>query len=67
MSEENGERGKNTENDEVPGFLIRLPFGLGWLRGNGNHLAVLMPVIRWVVVAVTVVYLAGRVLEGMKR
>ena len=53
------------EKDEKPGFFIRLPFHIGWLRGNGDHLATLMPSIRIIIVSATAIYLLGRIVEGL--
>jgi len=61
MSEKTGKDGETEEDDDRPGFLIRLPFGLGWLRGDGTHLTVLIPMIRWLIASSTLVYLGIRI------
>jgi len=55
------------KDDDEPGFLLRLPFGLGWMRGDGAHLTAILPVVRWIVVGATVIYLVGRVVEDIRR
>ena len=61
MREKTGKDDENDEDDDRPGFLIRLPFGLGWLRGDGEHLMILIPMIRWLVVVSTMAYLGIRI------
>lgn len=54
------------DKDDDTGFRINLPFGIGWLRGDGTHLALLMPAIRWVLVFATGMYLALRILQELR-
>jgi len=66
MNEKSDEDEKKSEDDDKPGFLVRLPFGMGWLRGDGSHLTALLPAIRWLIVFATVLYLLLRIVEGMR-
>ena len=54
------------EDDEKPGFLLNLPFGLGWLRGDGHHLEILLPAVRWIVIASTAIYLGIRIIQELR-
>jgi len=54
-------------DDEPPGFQINLPFGLGWLRGDGSHLAALLPVVRWVLLLSSALYLVLRILQEWRQ
>lgn len=63
---ENLEEKKESEEDDKPGFRINLPFGMGWLRGDGSHLAALLPTIRWLIVFSTILYLILSAIEAAK-
>lgn len=65
MTQKNDEDDKNQDDDE-PGFRINLPFGLGWLRGDGTHLALLMPSLKWVLIAASALYLILRIIQEWK-
>ena len=66
MNQKNENDEENIHDDDEAGFQINLPFGLGWLRGDGSHLALLMPVIRWMLVGTSVLYLILRIIEEVK-
>lgn len=66
MIDENEEPHQNREDDDT-GFRINLPFGLGWLRGDGSHLSLLMPVIKWILLWSTVMYLALRIMQELRQ
>lgn len=73
MCEENTEDAANRkkhegeDREEDTGFRINLPFGLGWLRGDGTHLSLLMPVIKWILMFSTGMYLALRILQELRQ
>lgn len=60
------EHQRDHDSDDDTGFRINLPFGLGWLRGDGTHLSVLMPVIKWVLMFATGMYLVLRILQELR-
>lgn len=57
---------KKPEDKESTGFRINLPFGLGWLRGDGNHLTLLVPLLKWLLAASVIMYQVQRIVEGWK-
>lgn len=68
MSDKKNNDGEDGEfDDNEPGFRIVLPFGLGWLRGNSHHLEILLPMLRWIIIASTAAYLAIRLVQEMMR
>lgn len=66
MSEKNESPPKIPEDDGRPGFKINLPFGFGWLRGDGSHLSLLMPAFRWVLVLASLWFIIERILRDLK-
>ena len=65
MTRKTDEDDKNQDDDE-PGFRINLPFGLGWVRGDGSHVAILMPAVKWLLIASASLYLALRIVQEWK-
>ena len=65
MTQKTDEEYNNQDNDE-PGFRFNLPFGFGWVRGDGSHVALLMPVIKWALIASTALYLILRIVQEWK-
>lgn len=63
MTEKIDTDGKKPEDEEPTGFKINLPFGMGWLRGDGNHLTLLMPIVKWVLAASASLYLIQRIIQ----
>lgn len=66
MNHKNGDEQENLDEDE-PGFRINLPFGLGWLRGDGSHLSALLPVVRWVLLTSSALYLILRIVQEWRQ
>ena len=65
MSQKTDEDDKNQDDDE-PGFRINLPFGLGWIRGDGSHVSILMPAIKWALIVAAALYLVERIVQQWK-
>ncbi len=65
MTRKTDEDSKN-QNDDEPGFQINLPFGFGWVRGDGSHVAILMPAVKWLLIAATALYLLLRIVQEWK-
>jgi len=65
MTRKTDEDDKNQDDDE-PGFRINLPFGLGWVRGDGSHVAILMPAIKWLLIGSAALYLILRIVQEWK-
>lgn len=61
MTQKNADDEHNHEDE--PGFRINLPFGLGWVRGDGSHVAILMPAVKWLLIASTALYLVLRIVQ----
>ncbi len=69
MSDQNTENGNNADegnDDGKPGFRIILPFGLGWLRGDGGHLALLMPTVKYGLIVASGLYLILRIIQELR-
>ena len=60
------DRDDNNQDEDEPGFRINLPFGLGWIRGDGSHVAILMPALKWLLIAATALYLILRIVQEWK-
>lgn len=65
MTQKNDENDENQDNNQ-PGFQFNFPFGLGWIRGDGSHVALLMPALKWALIVSTALYLALRVIQEWK-
>lgn len=62
---------KNDESDEKqdknkPGFQFNFPFNFGWIRGDGSHVSLLVPALKWAVVAITALHLILRIIQEWK-
>lgn len=65
MTQKNDENDENQDDDQ-PGFRFNLPFGLGWIRGDGSHVSLLMPAVKWALIVSTALYLALRIIQEWK-
>lgn len=66
MNQKNDGDHENLDEDQ-PGFQINLPFGLGWMRGDGSHLSALLPVVRWVLLTSSALYLILRIVQEVRQ
>jgi len=65
MNEKNEEI-QNNQDEHEPGFRFNFPFGLGWIRGDGGHVAMLMPAIRWTLIVASALYLILQIIREWK-
>ena len=63
--------GKNNESDEnhedvKAGFQVNLPFNFGWIRGDRSHVSLLVPALKWALLAAIAVHLILRIIHEWK-
>lgn len=61
---------EKTEKPEEPkeddgGFEIHLPFGMGRIWGKGHHLDMILPVIKWLIVFVTLLFAIAQAIRTL--
>lgn len=66
MTDENKPDEQHNEQPK-PGFEIRLPYGLGWLRGGEAQLNLILPTIRLVAGISIVCYMIVRLLQAIEQ
>jgi len=64
MTHKTDEDDKIRDEDE-PGFRFVIP-GVGWIRGDGTHVELLMPAVKWALIASTALYLILRIVQEWK-
>lgn len=65
MNQENEDDDDNQEKNK-PGFQFNFPFNFGWIRGDGTHVSLLMPAMKWALLAAIAVHLILRIIQEWK-
>ena len=64
MNDKTDTSDKKPEDDDG-GFEIYLPLGMGKIWGKGRHLELLMPIIKWLVVATTLLFAVAQAFQTL--